>query len=70
MRKYWVGRDVKAACYVCHGDEAYWTGKNAQAVAAKHHDSTGHSTWVEVYMSISYGKRPEKVETKKAEQEG
>lgn len=49
-----VSRDVRAGCRNC---QARWSGKNAQAVAAKHHDATGHETWVEVNMAITYGGR-------------
>jgi hypothetical protein len=35
-----------------------WNGKNAQGVAARHHDATGHQTWCDVYMSITYGEKP------------
>lgn len=58
MRETWTSRDVKAGCETCHGHEAHWTGKNAQGVAARHHDATGHTVWVEVFMNISYGARP------------
>ncbi len=51
---YRVGRDVKAACRVCHGDSAHWQGKNAQGVAARHAQATGHEVWCEVYLSITY----------------
>ncbi len=34
---------------------AHWFGNNAQAVAARHHDATGHMTWVDIAMSIRYG---------------
>lgn len=55
MRDYTYSREVKAGCFECHGGDAHWHGKNAQAVAARHHDSTGHKTWVEVLMNITYG---------------
>jgi len=32
-----------------------WSSKNAQGVATRHHDATGHTTWVEISMSIKYG---------------
>jgi hypothetical protein len=50
-----TSRDATAGCFVCHGSEAYWRGPNAQAVAARHHDSTKHATWCDVYMAIRYG---------------
>ncbi len=48
-------RDLKAGCFDCFGSDAHWFGPNAQGVAAKHHDSTGHSTWVDVRMTVYYG---------------
>lgn len=68
-RVTYVGRDVSAGCDECHNGVAHWFGKNAQGVAARHHDATGHRTWVDVYMSISYEsvERDEK-ETDKAVQ--
>lgn len=56
-RRTATSRDVKAGCYVCHGGEAHWFGGQAQGTAAKHHDQTGHPTWAEVYMHVSYGNR-------------
>jgi len=58
-------RDTKAGvigsmegCWTCHGGDAKWYGKNALAVAAPHHDATGHATWCEQTMSVRYGKAP------------
>ena len=59
MRRYSCSRDVRAGCFDCWGSDAHWTSNNAQAVAARHHDATGHSTWVDVGMSIRYGDRKE-----------
>jgi hypothetical protein len=53
-RRTFIARDVRAGCYQCHNGEAHWIGKNAQGVAARHTDATGHRTWVEVMMSIAY----------------
>lgn len=55
MRDYTYSRDVRAGCFDCHGGEPMWTAKNAQGLAAQHHDRTGHTTWVDVYMCIRYG---------------
>ena len=55
MRRTYISRDVFAGCFECKGSEAIWWAKNAQGVAARHHDATGHTTWVEVAMSIKYG---------------
>lgn len=46
---------VKAGCFACEGSIAIWTGKNAMAVAARHHDATGHQTWADQHLSIRYG---------------
>ncbi len=54
-RRYYVSRDVLAGCWQCWGGDYHWHGPNAQAVAARHHDATGHTTWVDVNMSIQYG---------------
>lgn len=51
--------DVRAGCYECSGDGTRWWEKNAVAVAALHHDATGHRTWAEQSIIIQYGKRPE-----------
>jgi hypothetical protein len=55
MRDTFIGRDVRAGCFVCSGVEAKWTGANAQGVAARHHDATKHPTWCDVHMTIRYG---------------
>lgn len=44
-----------SGCYQCGGVDARWHGKNALALAARHHDSTGHTTWCEQVMSVRYG---------------
>ena len=55
-RRTRVGRmAIMAGCYDCDGGEARWFGGNAQGVAARHHDATGHETWVETAWSIRYG---------------
>lgn len=48
-------RQVEAGCRTCHGERVHWTGANAQAVAARHHDSTGHPTWCRVSLAVTYG---------------
>jgi hypothetical protein len=55
MRRTRVAREVIAGCLQCGGADAIWHSANAQAVAAKHHDKTGHETWVDISMSIRYG---------------
>ena len=44
-----------AGCLQCHGSEAKWQSRNSLAVAAKHHDATGHTTWCEQVLSVKYG---------------
>lgn len=55
MRRTRTSRICYAGCYQCNGRDTIWEASNAQAVAARHHDATGHTTWVDVYMSITYG---------------
>ena len=55
MRETHTGRTVLAGCFDCWGSKARWLAPNAQGVAARHHDATGHNTWVDVYLSIRYG---------------
>lgn len=59
MRNYSYSRTLQGGCFVCHGFDAKWFGGNTQGVAARHHDATGHQTWVDVQMSIRYGKEPD-----------
>jgi len=54
-REYSYNREVRAGCYQCNGFEPMWIKPNAQGVAARHHDATGHDTWVEVGLMIYYG---------------
>lgn len=46
-----------AGCFVCHGNDACWFKKNALAIAARHHDATGHPTWCEQTLFVHYGDR-------------
>ena len=48
-------RELQAGCYTCHGTAAHWTGPNAQALAARHHDRTDHPTWCNIQLAIVYG---------------
>jgi hypothetical protein len=48
-------RDLLAGCLVCSGRTPRWTKANAQALAAQHHDRTGHATWVTIATEIQYG---------------
>lgn len=55
-RRYSYSVVAMAGCFDCWGTDAHWFAANAQAVAAKHHDKTGHTTWVDSTISIRYGK--------------
>jgi hypothetical protein len=57
MRTYAYSRDVRASCDMCFPGETKWEGGNAQGVAARHTDATGHETWVEVAMHITYKRK-------------
>lgn len=48
-------RTIAAGCSTCHGQGTGWTGPNAQALAAKHCDATGHPTWCDTHLSVRYG---------------
>lgn len=45
---------VTAGCFDCYGNEGHWFSKNAQALAARHTDATGHKTWVDSILTITY----------------
>lgn len=49
--------EVSAGCFDCSGTENRWMGKNAMALAARHHDSTGHETWAVQELFVRYGER-------------
>lgn len=54
-RKTRVGRlECIGGCYDCTGGDIQWHS-NAQGVAARHHDATGHQTWVHTTWVILYG---------------
>lgn len=55
MRETWLSKSFVAGCFQCHGGDGAWFGKNAQAVAARHHDATGHTTFVRVTLYYTYG---------------
>ncbi len=46
---------VMASCCVCYGSDAVWRQRNALALAARHHDATGHETWAEQVIVVRYG---------------
>lgn len=46
-----------AGCFDCNGTDAIWFAKNAMAVAARHHDATGHATWCDQVISVRYGEQ-------------
>jgi len=66
MRKTRLAKSYTAGCFDCADGEGQWFANNAQAVAARHHDKTGHATWVDVVLSFTYGDQeapaPAKVE--------
>jgi hypothetical protein len=64
-RTYYVSRTMQGGCFVCNNGDAIWFEKNAQAVAARHHDATGHQTWVDVIMMIRYGENPKEEQEEK-----
>ena len=51
---------MRGACYVCHGTEPHWQAKNTVGVAAKHNQTTGHETWVDIEISVTYPARKAK----------
>lgn len=55
IRKTSTSRSLFGGCYQCYGDKPQWFGPNTQGVAARHHDATGHTTWVEIAMTVRYG---------------
>lgn len=52
MRPYTYWTEQDAECQDCG---KRWQTKNAQAVAARHHDSTGHRVAVNIQTYICYG---------------
>lgn len=55
MRDTYTSRTVIAGCFQCYGSDYKWSGGNAQGVAARHHDATGHETWADVTLMVRYG---------------
>lgn len=64
MRPTYTSRFVNAGCFDCNGGDCMWSGPNAQGVAARHHDATGHRTWADVTLCVSYGHPREDEPTK------
>lgn len=60
--------DVSAGCFEC--PDKIWITSAAQAMAARHHDHTGHATWCLINRTIRYGEAPkldgESTETRSA----
>jgi hypothetical protein len=57
MRKTRTGISaVHAGCFEC---DKTWETRNALALAARHHDSTGHATWCDQVLIVRYGDTPE-----------
>ena len=47
--------DALGGCFDCNGTEALWFNhKNALACAAAHAKRTGHSTWADQTISVTY----------------
>lgn len=44
--------EARGGCDRC---AAQWDGKNAVAMAARHHDNTRHPTWAEQKQRTEYG---------------
>jgi len=55
MRKTYLSKCFVAGCFTCGGGEGIWFASNAQALAARHHDATGHTTWCDLILSYRYG---------------
>ena len=55
---------MRGGCFECHGDKAHWTAKNAAGVVARHHDTTGHETWVVVQITTVNSETTPKRKTK------
>lgn len=53
-----ISRDMSAGCFVFEDGGKVWVGATAQAIAARHHDLTGHTTWCICNMTIRYGGPP------------
>ena len=47
----YLAKDIRAYCETCDID---WTAKNAQGVAARHTQTTGHSTRVDIDLDWRY----------------
>lgn len=48
--------DVRGGCWQCSPDgNAIWLGKNAMAVASRHADAHGHSTWATQILDVAFG---------------
>ena len=51
QRRHKGFRDVRAECQVC-GE--VWDSRNAQGVAARHTDATGHEVSVDISQHVTY----------------
>jgi hypothetical protein len=56
-RVTFTGVDCQGGCVACVGlrSKPLWISRNAMALAARHHDATGHQTWCEQVLSVTYG---------------
>jgi hypothetical protein len=55
-RVRYTSLSATAGCFVCNGSIAIWFSNNGMALAARHHDSTGHQTWCDQVISVKYGR--------------
>ena len=56
MRETYTGLlEASWYCETCHGDEKIRYTRNALAVAARHHDATGHVVRVQEVRTVRYG---------------
>jgi hypothetical protein len=55
QRETYLSRDYHGGCETCGLN---WRTRNAQALAAQHHDRTGHETFCEIWMNWRYGGKP------------
>jgi len=54
-RATYVASTIEAGCHFCNGEQPLWTNSFAQAMAARHHDATGHRTWTNIETHVRYG---------------
>lgn len=55
MARRFHSSDLTRAEWGCERCTKGGHSKNAQALAAKHHDKTGHPSWAELTTRVQYG---------------